>query len=150
MIGKQRCILAGDFNTVDSNSKLNVGGTEDSPPITIKDRIVKDFLSRWGFKDILNKHNLDSGLDKNKHLTHWNQENTRGRRLDRVYFNFEHNCSIKIKTIEYLWSDHKEIVYSIEGLLAKAEALPAKEKRSFFPKRALNTSKKHKVDYLKK
>ena len=55
--------------------------------------------------------------DNLTHLTHWNQDRTRGVRIDRIYLNFKTvGATLEVCTLHHPGSDHKGVLYRIRGI----------------------------------
>ena len=129
-----RIILAGDFNSTETTSRSSTGGLLDaSNHRRERADCVQQLLDKWRLKDgwltPLNPHRNREG-DNLTHLTHWNNERTRGVRIDRVYSNFELvGATMEVSTHHHPGSDHKGVLYRIRGspgttTTDKTKALP--------------------------
>ena len=52
-------------------------------------------------------------MKNNNHITHWNNEYTRGTRLDRVYLNFETDLKMDVSSHTHVGADHKAVRWSL-------------------------------------
>ena len=109
-----RMLLVGDFNSTRTLAKEDTGGI--LPPSThrrIRAGKIQDFLSSHSFQDLWNTfQNVDRDEEERKltHLTHWNNDHTRGVRIDRAYANFRIKEGIlSVSTEIHPGSDHKAI-----------------------------------------
>jgi hypothetical protein len=132
----QRMILAADFNSLEDDSYLNSGGTLAEYKTNSKDASINSFLNKWCFRDLFNKKHVTS--NKEEHLTHWNWEYTRGKRIDRVYMNFEVLGEVVVSTIDHPWTDHKGVLYSFKSI-DKME--PSQQEWVSIPKIALKVDR---------
>ena len=119
LLSGERIILAGDFNSVSSISEKDQGGDNHNPALSIKDEKINSFLTRWKFTDIFNQNIKNE--KKWDHYTHWNWEGTKGKRIDKIFTNFEHNMEVTTKTITHPWADHKGVIYTFKGKEKKKE-----------------------------
>ena len=62
---------------------------------------------------MLNFPQVEKGKMGLGQVTHWNQDQTRGKRLDRVYVNFDTSMNIKVETFYHPWTDHMGVLYKI-------------------------------------
>ena len=59
---------------------------------------------------------MDKGTEGPNQVTHWNQKESRGKRLDRVYVNFTTEMKIVVGTFYHPWTDHKGVEYTLSSV----------------------------------
>ena len=129
-----RIILAGDFNSTETLARSSTGGLLDATDHrAARAACVQQLLDKWRLKDgwmhPQNPHK-NRETDNLTHLTHWNQDRSRGVRIDRVYLNFETvGATLEVSTLHHPGSDHKGVLYRLKGIPSpdtaeKPKALP--------------------------
>ena len=117
-------ILAADFNSIPTSEWYDYQGDLLAPTDLFRQEL-QEFLQRWGWRDLLNFPQVEKGKMGMGQVTHWNQDQTRGKRLDRVYVNFDTSMNIKVETFYHPWTDHMGVLYKIGGEnAAKKEGKP--------------------------
>ena len=115
-----RVILAGDFNSTETLASSSTGGLLDASDYRAKRAAcIQQLLDKWRLKDgWMQPQNPFRNRERDDltHLTHWNQERTRGVRIDRIYLNFDIvGATLEVSTLHHPGSDHKGILYKIKG-----------------------------------
>lgn len=111
----RRIILSGDFNSTETLSSFEVGGTKTpSNGKAANAEAIQELLDKWRLKDLWSKQSNPAREEERPHrdhLTHWNNKHTRGVRIDRVYANFEVDAPIEVTTHHHPSSDHRGVMY---------------------------------------
>jgi hypothetical protein len=149
-----RVILAGDFNSTETKSSFDAGGS--LPPSDGKEpnsEAIQTMVTKWGFKDLWTQEsNLSREVERPNldHLTHWNHDHTRGLRLDRIYANFEIKGTVNVSTAPHIGSDHKGVLLKCCNLPEAPGAPPPRPlpHRAFELKSVKEYNKAILTDYL--
>jgi hypothetical protein len=125
----KRVILAGDFNSTETLSSFDTGGP--LPPSHAKEsnaQALQTLLDEWRFKDLWTRESNDSRESERnslEHLTHWNNDHTRGHRTDRVYANFAIEAEVTVTTFHHPGSDHRGVLYTWSARAPLTEEPPS-------------------------
>ena len=118
----QYVIVGGDFNITESSLPVDVGGSGGKGCNPGQGSLL-ELLNRHCLSDPFLGTPASAHVRNNDHLTHWNYDRSRGRRLDRFYVNFDLPPSLtwEVATIFHPRTDHKGVLLTLRPVAPKGK-----------------------------